>query len=106
LTLELYAVTKSFPQDQRFGPVSQIRRAAHSIGSNLAEGCGRQTDRELGRYVQIAMGSASELDYHLMILVDLGYLSADHGKSLMQNLSEIRRMLTGLWQSVISSAAS
>jgi four helix bundle protein len=64
LTLDLYRVTRSFPREEIYGLTSQLRRAASSIGANLAEGCGRRTSSELARFVRIAMGSASELDYH------------------------------------------
>ena len=64
LTLSLYQTTQTFPKQELFGLTSQIRRCSSSIGANLAEGCGRQGDGEMGRFVQIAMGSASELEYH------------------------------------------
>jgi four helix bundle protein len=77
LTLELYRVSQGFPREEIYGITSQLRRAAVSIGANLAEGCGRRTSTELARFVRIAMGSASELDYHLLISKDLGYLNAN-----------------------------
>jgi hypothetical protein len=64
LTLQVYKATASFPKEEMFGLTSQIRRAAASIPANIAEGCGRSGDAELGRFLQIAMGSASELEYH------------------------------------------
>ena len=82
LTLDLYRTTRSFPQSELYGLTTQIRRAAASIGANLAEGCGRLTDPEMGRFLQIAMGSASELDYHLLLAKDLQLLkSADYEKA-------------------------
>ncbi len=77
LTLEVYAATKSFPRDELFGLTSQIRRAAVSIEANLAEGCGRGSDGELQRFAHIAMGSASELECHLVIALDLGLLKRE-----------------------------
>jgi four helix bundle protein len=74
VALDLYRVSQSFPREELYGMTSQIRRAAISIGANLAEGCGRQTSAELARFVKIAMGSASELDYHLLVCRDLGLL--------------------------------
>jgi len=62
LTLDLYCLFRSFPREEIYGVTSQLRRAAISIGSNLAEGCGRRTSTELARFVRIALGSASELD--------------------------------------------
>ena len=96
LTLRLYITTRHFPKEELYGLTSQIRRAAASIGANLAEGCGRRTDNEMARFLQIAMGSASELDYHLLLAADLSLLpSAEYGR-LSTELSEVRRMLTSL----------
>ena len=92
LTLALYRATEAFPKTELFGVTSQIRRAASSIPTNLAEGCSRWGDGDMGRFVQIAMGSASELDYLLRLARDLGYLQGHEG--LTTELSEIRRMLT------------
>src|SRR5437762_14378337 len=71
LALALYQVTASFPRDETYGLVSQIRRAAASIPSNIAEGCGRDGDPELSRFCTIARGSASELEYQLLLARDL-----------------------------------
>ena len=94
LTVRLYRVTESFPRSELFGLTSQIRRAAGSIGANLAEGCGRWGDPELARFVQIAMGSASELLNHLRLARDLGFVSADDYTGLIRALSSVRQMLT------------
>ena len=67
LTLAVYKITQEFPKDERFGLTSQVRRASSSIAANLAEGRGRRSDGEMGRYVQIAMGSGAELSYHLLL---------------------------------------
>lgn len=67
LTLDLYRVSRDFPREEIYGVTNQLRRAAASLGANLAEGCGRRTSNELARFVKIAMGSASELDYHLLL---------------------------------------
>ena len=75
LTIKLYRMTESFPRSELFGLTSQTRRAAGSIGANLAEGCGRWGEAELARFLQIAMGSASELQNHLRLAKDLGFLS-------------------------------
>lgn len=66
LTLDVYKTTKGFPKDEMYGLTSQTRRAAASVAANIAEGCGRTGGAELGRFVQIAMGSASELEFHLL----------------------------------------
>jgi four helix bundle protein len=67
LTLAVYKDTKCFPVDERFGLTSQIRRSCSSIPANLADGCGRRSDGEMARFVQIAMGSGAELSYHLLL---------------------------------------
>ena len=98
LVLSVYETSASFPNDERYGLTSQIRRAATSIPANIAEGCGRETNAELRRFLYIAMGSASELDYHLLLARDLHMLEATPYKHLSQDVSEIKRMLTGLIQ--------
>jgi four helix bundle protein len=75
LTLLTYTVTKTFPKDELYGLTNQMRRAASSIPANIAEGCGRNSQAELGRFVTIAAGSAFELDYHAYLANDLNYLS-------------------------------
>lgn len=100
LTIRLYRITEGFPRAEMFGLTSQIRRAAGSIGANLAEGCGRWGEAELARYVQIAMGSGSELQNHLLLARDLGFLSeTDHAVS-SKALIGIRQMLTALLQTL------
>lgn len=74
LTLELYGATRDFPDSERFGLTSQLRRASASIPANLAEGCGRGGDADFARFVQIALGSTYEVEYHLQLAHDLGYL--------------------------------
>ena len=85
LTLQLYQRSRSFPKEEFYGLTSQLRRSAMSVGANLAEGCGRQTTPELARFVRIAMGSASELDYHLLLAHDFGYLQSDEHKVFLTN---------------------
>ena len=93
LTLAIYKVSRTFPVDERFGLTSQIRRCSASIAANLAEGCGRRSDGEMGRFVQIAMGSGAELSYHLLLARDLGLLKEEEYVTLDKNLDEILRML-------------
>jgi four helix bundle protein len=100
LTLELYRVSRGFPREEIYGITSQLRRAAVSIGANLAEGCGRRTSNELARFVRIAMGSASELDYHLLLCRGLGLMSSDDFSSSTAKLTEVRKMLTSFLNSV------
>jgi len=103
LTLAVYRATNSFPRAELFGLTSQIRRATVSIEANLAEGSGRRTDPELHRFVQISMGSASELHCHLLIARDLGMLSQASAAALGVQLSDVRRMLTGLVKTLSAS---
>jgi len=96
--LEIYTATKNFPDDERYGLTGQLRRAAASIPTNIAEGCGRATNGELHHFLCIAMGSASECDYELLLARDLRYLDAALHCQLEQELGEIRRMLNALIQ--------
>ena len=74
LTLAIYACTGGFPRDEAFGLTSQLRRSAASIPANIVEGCGRDTNAEFARFLYIALGSANELEYHLLLARDLDYL--------------------------------
>ncbi|MGA2904983.1 MAG: four helix bundle protein [Candidatus Korobacteraceae bacterium] len=98
LTLKVYHATESFPRSETFGLRSQIRRASGSIGANLAEGCGRWSDGELAHYIQIAMGSASELQNHLRLAKDLKFLDKAGYVNLMNDLTSVRQMLTAFFQ--------
>jgi four helix bundle protein len=96
LTLAVYSATKAFPSEERYGLTSQIRRSAVSIPSNIAEGCGRGTDADFARFLQIALGSASELDYQLELAVDLGMLPRDDSQGPRALVIEVKKMLTAL----------
>jgi four helix bundle protein len=98
LTLMIYQKTRVFPKEEIYGLTSQMRRSASSIGANIAEGCGRRPDPEMKRFVQIARGSASELEYHLFLAKDLRFLSADEFSDLEAKILEIQRMLAALSQ--------
>jgi four helix bundle protein len=100
LTVELYKRSRAFPKEKLYGLTSQMRRAAVSIGANLAEGCGRRTQAELARFVRIAMGSASELDYHLLLCRDFDFISAAEYDRHSKELVRIRKMLFGLLSSI------
>jgi four helix bundle protein len=93
LTLAVYHATATFPKDELYGLTSQIRRACASIPANIAEGCGRDGDAEFARFLRIARGSASELDYHLLLARDLNFLGEAVYKQLEIGLSEVKRML-------------
>ena len=92
-TISVYRATKSFPRDELFALTNQMRRACTSIPTNIAEGCGRDGDAELKRYLTIALGSACELDYYLLLARELSYLDEVAGQPLAIEIMEIRRML-------------
>jgi four helix bundle protein len=94
LTLEVYKVTEGFPKDELYGLTAQIRRSCASIPANIAEGCGREGEAELARFFQIAMGSASELEYHLLLARDLKFLDDHDYKRLSGGTTEIKQMLS------------
>ncbi|WP_221028833.1 four helix bundle protein [Actomonas aquatica] len=98
LVLAVYRASQCFPNDERFGLTSQLRRSAASIPANLAEGCGRHSDAELARYVEISHGSASETEYHLLLARDLGFLEAGAHESLADEVGQIKRMLGSLFR--------
>lgn len=100
LTLTLYRLTKVFPREELYGLTSQIRRCSASIAANIAEGCGRRGNAELHRFLQIAAGSASELDYHLLLARDLHFLRDSEYRQSASLLLEVRRMLTSLSRKV------
>ncbi len=96
--LEIYKITSSFPRQELYALTSQVQRAAVSIPTNIAEGCGKDSDAELSRYFKIAMGSSSELEYLLLLTRDLGYLVDKEYQDLSTNLVEIRKMLNSFIQ--------
>ena len=87
-------MTASFPREEIYGLTGQMRRAAASIPSNLAEGCGRNSDAELARFSSMAAGSASELEYHLLLARDLNLIQLNDYQLLAEQIVEIKRMLT------------
>jgi four helix bundle protein len=93
LVLEVYRATKAYPKDEVYGLTSQTRRAASSIPANIAEGCGRNSDGDFRRFLQIALGSAMELDYHLLLARDLGYIDEQIQAGLADRIDRVRRML-------------
>jgi len=96
LTLDVYRATRSFPDEERFGLTSQMRRSAASIPSNIAEACGRGGDLEFGRFMRIAMGSASEVEYQFLLAHDLGLLTSESHDALLVQVTEVKRMLSAL----------
>ena len=96
LTLDVYRSSRGFPREELYGLTSQMRRSSASIGANIAEGCCRKGDSELGRFLQIAMGSASELEYHLLLAHDLEVLKSLDYERLSDEVTEVKRMLSSL----------
>ncbi len=105
LTLEIYRVAAEFPRQELYGLTSQIRRCSASIGANIAEGCGKRGNNEFQRYLQIASGSASELDYHLLLAHDLDFLPDFDYRRLAKELTELRKMLSALLRKVDTERA-
>lgn len=105
LTIEIYGLTAGFPRGEVYGLVSQMRRGSASIGANIAEGCGKRGHNEFQRYLLIASGSASELEYHLLLSRDLGFLAEAKYRETSVQLGEVRRMLTSLIQKVDAERA-
>ncbi len=96
LTIAIYEITRGFPRDEIYGLTSQMRRAAASIGANIAEGCGRGSDAELRRFLNIARGSANELEYHLLLAKDLKFIEIKEFAAFDARVQEVQRMLAAL----------
>lgn len=95
LTLRVYSLTGSFSRHELYGLTSQLRRCSSSIPANLAEGCGRSGDAESARYCPIAMGSASELEYYLLLARDLEMIATADYDRVQSKVTEVKRMLAG-----------
>jgi four helix bundle protein len=100
LSFAVYEAARAFPREEIYGLTSQLRRSAVSVGANIAEGCGRRSDGELVRFLQIARGSASEMEHHLLLARDLKFLSAGAHQDLEKRLQEVQRMLAALVSSI------
>jgi four helix bundle protein len=103
LVLAVYEATRDYPKEEMYGITNQTRRAACSVPANIAEGCGRGTDPDFGRHLQIAMGSANELDYYLLLARDLKMLRAGTYTHLYNSVTEVKRMLAALIRRVVPS---
>ena len=99
MTLDVYGATRAFPKEELYGLTSQLRRSAASIGANIAEGSGRRSNNEICRFLQIARGSASETEYHILLARDLNLLREEDFQRLSRQADEVQRMLTALIQS-------
>lgn len=93
IVLEIYRCTGVFPSDERYGLIRQMRSASVSVAANISEGCCRKGDAELSRFLQVSMGSASELEYYCILASDLGMLSLDHRSCLSSGIMELKKMI-------------
>ena len=100
LVTSLYMVTKSYPKDELFGLVSQMRRAAVSVPSNIAEGYARGTDREKLHFLRISSGSLSEIETQLMLSLNLGYIGQEAFEELSRNVTSVWKQLNALISSI------
>ncbi len=100
LALAIYRATAKFPKEELYGLTSQIRRASVSIPTNIAEGCGRSTDSEFARFLHIAMGSAFETEYELLLSLDLGFLAKEEYSRLDAATQETKRMIIALYKTL------
>jgi four helix bundle protein len=106
ITLSVYRSTRNFPKQETYGMVSQLRRCSSSVAANIAEGCGRAGNADFGRFLTMAMGSASELEYFLLLARDLEYMSREHYDALLKSVTEMRRMLNRLLSKVQAERGS
>lgn len=95
-TLEIYRITNNFPKDEIYGVTNQLRRASTSIPTNIAEGCGRDSSKDFAKFLQIAFGSASEVEYLILLSSDLKYIKSEIYQHLIDNIIEIKKMLSAL----------
>ena len=96
IVLDIYKVTRDFPKDELFALTSQMKRASSSIPTNIAEGCGRSSDKDFCRFLYISFGSANELEYQILLSIDLNFIDSEKGQKLLIQIEEIKKMLNGL----------
>lgn len=105
LTLAVYRISKSFPKEEIFGFISQMRRAVSSIPTNIAEGCGRASNKDFAHFLQIAIGSATEVEYQLLLAHDINYINDDDYQALTDETVVVRKMIIK-YQSELKSSSS
>lgn len=106
LVLDIYRATEGFPRWENYGLTSQIRHSAASIPANIAKGCGRSGDAEFDRFLRIAMGSANELEYHLLLAHDLGYLTKEQHQAFDSEVNQLKRMMVVFTKRLASTTTS
>ncbi|WP_449389244.1 four helix bundle protein [Chryseobacterium lineare] len=97
LTLKIYTSTKNFPKEETFGLTSQIRRSFASIGYNISEGSGRNSDKEFANFINIALGSSNEAENQLILAKDLDYIEKNDYQNLLSELTTLKKKLVTLW---------
>ncbi|HEY0460282.1 MAG TPA: four helix bundle protein [Pyrinomonadaceae bacterium] len=100
----MYKITKDFPKEELFALTNQLRRASASIGSNIAEGCGRGSNKDYAHFLQMAIGSAFEVDYQLLLAKDLFYVDTENYSPVNDKVGALKRQLAALLQKVRSSS--
>ncbi|MDA9575593.1 four helix bundle protein [Flavobacteriaceae bacterium] len=103
LVLDIYQITSTFPKSEQFNLVSQINRASLSVPTNIVEGCGRETQKELIRFLYISSGSAHELEYLILVSSELKFISTKDSKTLLKKIDEIKKMLFSLIKTIKKS---
>jgi len=102
-TLDIYKITQTFPKTETYSLVNQMKRSASSIPTNIAEGCGRNSNSDLAYFLNIALGSSNEIDYQVLLVKDLGYISQESYETLESQIGEIKAMLINLISKVRNS---
>ncbi len=98
LTLDVYGLVAKYPKEELYNLVSQMKRSSSSIPTNIAEGCGRKSDKDFSRFLYIAFGSANELEYQILLSLDLDLITAEQGKLILSKVEEVKKMLNSLIQ--------
>ncbi len=102
ITLKIYSLSKGFPKEEIYSLTDQVRRCSSSIPANIAEGCGKNSKNDFGKFLNIALGSANETEYFLLLAKDLGYLKIEDYQLLEKAINEVKAMLISLIQKVRS----
>ncbi|SFB77760.1 four helix bundle protein [Zunongwangia mangrovi] len=103
LTLDVYKLSAQYPREETFNLVSQIKRSSSSIATNIAEGCGRKSDKDFSRFLYISFGSANELEYQILLSKDLNFISAEDYEKLQLQTEKIKKMLSALIKTLNAS---
>jgi len=103
LTLDVYKLSAKYPREETFNLVSQIKRSSSSIPTNIAEGCGRKSDKDFSRFLYISFGSANELEYQILLSKDLDFISAEDYEKIQLQTEEIKKMLSALIKTLNAS---